>query len=87
MSNLELYDNLNMLQQRMSQGVSLLYVIYECMRCGSFDTDVFTPAICGVYEYLSDIEAEWKHLQKVRLLPLLVSGEAEHTQANSGQGA
>ena len=64
MKNIERYDKLASLLFRMECGISLLDVIYECMRCSEYDTDMFTPAVFAVYEYFSSLSQALKQLKE-----------------------
>ena len=54
--NSEQYDKFAFLLFRMECGIGLLDVIYECMRCGKYDTDVFVPAIYAAYDYFINLQ-------------------------------
>ena len=63
-TDIELYDRLTMLSFRLSCGVHLLDVIYECMNSSKYETDAFTPAIYAAYEYLAGVEHALECLKK-----------------------
>lgn len=64
MTNIERYDKLGFLLFRMECGIGLPDVIYECMRCGQYDTDMFAPAIFAVCEYFSSLSQTLKQVKE-----------------------
>ena len=51
MDDIDRYDKLAFLLFQLDCGIGLLNVIYECMNCGKYDTEMFTPAIYVTHEY------------------------------------
>ena len=51
MKFIEQYDKLAFLLFQLDCGIGLLDVIYECMNCGKYDTEMFTPAVYATHEY------------------------------------
>jgi len=69
MKDIEGYDKLASLSFRMDCGIGLLDVIYECVRRGQFDTDMFAPAVYAALEYFNGLNNSLKQLKEEALAP------------------
>ena len=78
MENIERYDNLAFLLYQLDCGIGLLDVIYECMNCGKYDTEMFTPAVYAAHEYFISLRQTLAQLKEAALI-------TQHGCAESGE--
>lgn len=63
MISLEHYDRLSTLYFKLDNGVSLLYVLYDCMEENAYSAGTLAPALHAVCDYLNDLRGELELLK------------------------